>query len=48
MSQINVNTANSVNEKQEFFEQVSESLNDIKNNNVMTLEELRKDVDTWK
>jgi len=39
---------NSIIEKYNLLKEVSEPLNDIKNNNVMTLEELRKDVANWK
>lgn len=36
------------NDDYEFYELVHESLEDVKNNNVMTLEELKKEVATWK
>ena len=36
------------NDNYELYELVRESLEDIKNNNVMTLEELKKEVATWK
>ncbi len=36
------------NKDYELYELVHESLEDVKNNNVMTLEELKREVATWK
>lgn len=36
------------NDNYELYELVRESLEDVKNNNVMTLEELKREVATWK
>ena len=48
MEQLEEELKEMANDNYELYELVRESLEDVKNNNVMTLEEFKKEVATWK
>lgn len=48
MEEIDNELIEMANDNYELYELVRESLEDVKNNNIMTLEELKREVATWK